>query len=105
MYILMFCFNDPAPPQIYTYGHTLPLHDALPIAARARHAVGALQVAGVGELPGQADGRVQAQLELVDQRAAGGPGWAFRSESHAASSVRGRIMSLDRKSTRLNSSH
>src|SRR6056297_819432 len=27
-----FFFNDPAPPEIYTYCHTLSLHDALPIS-------------------------------------------------------------------------
>src|SRR3546814_5382624 len=26
-----FCFNDTATTEIYTYGHTLSLHDALPI--------------------------------------------------------------------------
>src|SRR3546814_4824571 len=31
---LFFCFFiDTAPPEIYTYGHTLSLHDALPISA------------------------------------------------------------------------
>src|SRR3546814_14100766 len=28
----VICFNDPATAEIYTYGHTLSLHDALPIA-------------------------------------------------------------------------
>src|SRR3546814_6943606 len=28
---LFFCFNDPATTEIYTYCHTLALHDALPI--------------------------------------------------------------------------
>src|SRR3546814_11136252 len=30
----MFCFNDPATTEIYTYGHTLSLHHALPILHR-----------------------------------------------------------------------
>src|SRR3546814_8383948 len=30
-----FCFNDPATTEIYTYLHTLSLHDALPIFAGA----------------------------------------------------------------------
>ena len=38
-------------------------------AAARRQAVRALEVAGVGELPGQADRRVEAELELLDQRA------------------------------------
>src|SRR3546814_5755092 len=29
----MFFFNDTATTEIYTYGHTLSLHDALPISA------------------------------------------------------------------------
>src|SRR3546814_21193017 len=27
-----FCFNDTATTEVYTYGHTLSLHDALPIS-------------------------------------------------------------------------
>src|SRR3546814_15069155 len=30
-FMLFFFFNDPATPEIYTYLHTLSLHDALPI--------------------------------------------------------------------------
>src|SRR3546814_12921150 len=29
---VIFFFNDPATPEIYTYGHPLSLHDALPIS-------------------------------------------------------------------------
>src|SRR3546814_5760452 len=32
-------FNDTATTEIYTYGHTLALHDALPISARIRAGV------------------------------------------------------------------
>src|SRR3546814_15716054 len=31
--LLYFCFNDTATTEIYTYLHTLSLHDALPISA------------------------------------------------------------------------
>src|SRR3546814_17813152 len=31
--VLLFFFNDTATTEIYTYGHTLSLHDALPISA------------------------------------------------------------------------
>src|SRR3546814_19304739 len=31
--LLIFFFNDPATTESYTYGHTLSLHDALPIYA------------------------------------------------------------------------
>src|SRR3546814_17908782 len=36
MYVVtlsFFLFNDTSTPEIYTYGHTLSLHDALPISA------------------------------------------------------------------------
>src|SRR3546814_3532254 len=33
-YFLFFFFNDTATTEIYTYGHTLSLHDALPIYTR-----------------------------------------------------------------------
>src|SRR3546814_4534958 len=33
---LFFFFNDTATTEIYTYGHTLSLHDALPICASRR---------------------------------------------------------------------
>src|SRR3546814_11984251 len=35
MGLCMFFFNDTATTEIYTYLHTLPLHDALPICQRA----------------------------------------------------------------------
>src|SRR3546814_18273200 len=34
MFFLFFFFNDTAPTELYTYGHTLSLHDALPICQR-----------------------------------------------------------------------
>ena len=55
---------------------------------RRRQAVHAREVAGVGELPGQADRGVQAVLELVDQAAADGArgrGGSGRQESGHAS--------------------
>src|SRR3546814_11354164 len=35
-FLFFFFFNDTAPPEIYTYGHTLSLHDALPISRGAK---------------------------------------------------------------------
>src|SRR3546814_5333508 len=32
MAVVVLCFNDTATPEIYTYGHTRSLHDALPIS-------------------------------------------------------------------------
>src|SRR5690606_42061434 len=85
----IFFFNHPAPTAIYT----LSLHDALPIsgaehidAADARHA---------GELVAQADGRVIGEIEAVI--------FALRRTERHEHQDRGGF--LDRKSTRLNSSH
>src|SRR3546814_16733182 len=36
---MLFCFNDTSTTEIYTYRHTLALHDALPIYARTRRGV------------------------------------------------------------------
>ena len=52
--------------------------------AGARQAVDAGQVAGVRELPGEADGGVEAVLELVDERSDGGG--RRRDRGHATSS-------------------
>src|SRR3546814_4153490 len=37
IFLFFFC-NDTATTEIYTYGHTLSLHDALPICRAAQHA-------------------------------------------------------------------
>src|SRR3546814_12036165 len=39
--MMLFFFNDTATPEIYTYGHTLSLHDALPIYDLAEQRVAA----------------------------------------------------------------
>src|SRR3546814_11756128 len=99
LFIYFFFFHDPATTEIYTYCHTLSLHDALPISRCApsiidsvtRQAAGDQHLVVRGEaqpvaLPGR-----QAQHLL----AAGG------KESLGAGGLR----RADRKSTRLNSSH
>src|SRR5690606_42103687 len=74
--------NDPATPQLYT----LSLHDALPICVPRRNSNGT-------------------------NRAAPGPRGAGGSRAHASGSrggigrSPGRCLKIDRKSTRLNSSH
>src|SRR3546814_12660384 len=35
LYLIFFFFNDTATTEIYTYLHTLSLHDALPISSRS----------------------------------------------------------------------
>src|SRR3546814_6896795 len=51
--LIFFFFNDPAPTEIYTYLHTLSLHDALPISVRLvvdrrRHFRGRAMWLGIG---------------------------------------------------------
>src|SRR3546814_19370197 len=87
VYVLFCCFffNDTATTEIYTYGHTLSLHDALPIsaaphAARRNH----LRTRRQGEGEIVAAGVVQILIFapfVLD------------------------YLGTDRKSTRLNSSH
>src|SRR3546814_19843007 len=38
--VVVLCFNDTATTEIYTYGHTLSLHDSLPISGPRRSALG-----------------------------------------------------------------
>src|SRR3546814_5105421 len=62
---MYFFFNDTATPEIYTYGHTLSLHDALPIFPLA--GLRWLRVLRVGTL------LIRLQrLGLIDMR-----GWAI----------------------------
>src|SRR3546814_12311362 len=42
MFTVFFVFNDTATTEIYTYCHTLSLHDALPIWREQDHAVAAV---------------------------------------------------------------
>src|SRR3546814_20343252 len=88
----VFFFNDTATTEIYTYGHTLSLHDALPIS-RATQAKPGYRVVrpGTGK-PNLAD------LVRLPHRC--GP-----SNRLARWPYSGRPQSGDRKSTRLNSSH
>src|SRR3712207_7888202 len=80
--VCFFFFNDTATTEIYT----LSLHDALPILPRGGRRPGRLEV---HEGPGARDG--------ADRR--GGAGGAARGL------IGSTCLTLDRKSTRLNSSH
>src|SRR3546814_12293378 len=73
-----FFFNDTATTEIYTYSHTLSLHDALPISI------------------GRSMTRAGAQQRWITREA-----WGFYTKSKLS------IVTVygDRKSTRLNSSH
>src|SRR3712207_7838838 len=79
--ITLFFFNDTATTEIYT----LSLHDALPIYGDGRYVVRRQGTVGLGEV-----------MNLL--------GVVASDEIHAVS-VRPHPFSVDRKSTRLNSSH
>src|SRR3546814_18972336 len=115
-----FFFNDTATTAIYTYGHTLSLHDALPIDRRgARHLLGLLlEPTGAdvaltqdcslllerrdpGLLPGPVPDGDLAGVDAEPGRAAA-PAPAEQVEREGAVRV---DVAEDRKSTRLNSSH
>src|SRR5438552_8662343 len=81
--IVLFFFNDTAPPEIYT----LSLHDALPIFLRPRGAV---------------QGRSARARDHAERHAADADLWAHARRGPPR---RGRALGRDRKSTRLNSSH
>src|SRR3546814_10469490 len=76
------CFNDTATTEIYTYGHTLSRHDALPIsAALRRHAQSARRPYGAsardrGTSPRSLGSR--RSNSIVRSR------WAERSEEHTS---------------------
>src|SRR3546814_13332345 len=105
---MSFLFNEPATTRIYTYLHTLSLHAARPVSPG--HTPGQVAV-----LVSTASGAVLLAsdaahfFEQVDR------GWRFFAHSDAAQSDRSMRMPrararaadapLDRKSTRLNSSH
>src|SRR3712207_8560298 len=86
--LLFFFFNDTATTEIYT----LSLHDALPISG------------GVLEVVRDA---AEEERDVVQQLLGGED--AVRVEAHAARDpiepAPGELVALDRKSTRLNSSH
>src|SRR3546814_16380277 len=79
---VVFFFNDSATTEIYTYLHTLSLHDALPISAWRR--------------PWNARSRPATAAAQRRLRA-----WPWQTTGHSPRDP----VSADRKSTRLNSSH
>src|SRR3546814_20351726 len=89
--LFLFCFfNETATTEIYTNGHTLPLHDALPISER-RHPRASLLRPRDDEGAEARDGALRRPADPDAQRA--------RDDRRASMGER------DRKSTRLNSSH
>src|SRR3546814_11990384 len=92
LYVLLcFFFNDPATPAIYTYLHTLSLHDALPIYRTIRQRSKLDSEFGLPEQPCPAAESVR-NVPPPYRAYPGSRSWpAHRNQ--------------DRKSTRLNSSH
>src|SRR3546814_17602071 len=93
----VFLFNDTATTEIYTYRHTHSLHDALPISRW-----GVLQLVQ----------RRREAAEVMQDRWCRGYRHAHptrlpvrRYHQHRADANHGTTDLLDRKSTRLNSSH
>src|SRR3546814_12155763 len=98
---VFFFFNDTPSTEIYTYGHTLSLHDALPISAgvlsAAQKAQTEIRLAAFERMAGH-------QLVVVTTPSLGGKEIARYATDLASERGIGR-RGQDRKSTRLNSSH
>src|SRR3546814_16396584 len=117
----LVCFvNDTATTEIYTYGHTLSLHDALPIYVEHRDGDDETEIEPVGDIDmrfAPLDDRADEDDEIDDpddrQPQVDIPfGLGIFARFGDAHDVSGRgehqeelITPEDRKSTRLNSSH
>src|SRR3546814_17531287 len=93
-----FVYNDTATTEIYTYGHTLALHDALPIY---------LELAAAGSDALQRRGHIDRLHEAIVQHQAVEPLPQIVERTMIRLAHEGNVgdHDRDRKSTRLNSSH
>src|SRR3546814_15155547 len=94
-----FVFNETATTEIYTYGHTLSLHDSLPISVRA-------MVGGTDYVASNYNRATQA----VRQPGSAWKLFVYMAALEAGYKVDDQLVDepvtiQDRKSTRLNSSH
>src|SRR3546814_1684131 len=80
MYDMIFFFNDTATTEIYTYGHTLSLHDALPIWWNCTPTMGARRCAMPMITP-ESDTAVTARSAGSDS---GTTASEWRSEEHTS---------------------
>src|SRR3546814_10838875 len=77
--LFLFFFNHTAPPQPYTYGHTLSLHYALPIVPTFALLLARKFVAIVTEVVGTAKGIVSCDVGSREISSGGEPPWDFRN--------------------------
>src|SRR3546814_2297418 len=122
----IFFFNDPATTEFYTYGHTLSLHDALPICGKRADAARTMArrwaklvppLAAKGTLGAEHGHETGLCLALAfpdrvsKRRPADGADWAsvggrgFRLDPLSPLAREDWLAVGDRKSPRLNSSH
>src|SRR3546814_15176697 len=93
-----FCLNDTATTDIYTYGHTLSLHDALPILETfVSHVLLGIEERVIGERRREFHREIELAIGRPAARLAGAGDRAVGPEPNRRPQ--------DRKSTRLNSSH
>src|SRR3546814_15042845 len=86
--MFFFYFKDTATTEIYTYGHTLPLHDALPTSAAARLAP-APGLAAAAAQPPAVRPRAVARSAGAGAAAAAGPVVAQADRAPPAAGRRG----------------
>src|SRR3546814_15986871 len=98
----LFFFIDPATTEIYTYGHTLSLPDALPIAKAIAGLVAGLKGGERDQvlLGVTGSGKTFTVAHAVQQL--GRPALVLAPNKTLAAQL---YAEIDRKSTRLNSSH
>src|SRR3546814_18232946 len=103
MCTIFFFFNDTATTEIYTYGHTLSLHDAIPILVEALE--GREQGAAYAACAHNAHhgGVAQVGVHLIGGKA--NKAGKDLGQHGKNDDVGKRCAGGDRKSTRLNSSH
>src|SRR3546814_16983212 len=94
--VIVVVVNDTATTEIYTYVHTLSLHDALPISRRTSRR-------GARSGQHQAAGRPSRTWPRADTHSPRGLRPGLSRTRHYSDTVR--QSGGDRKSTRLNSSH
>src|SRR3546814_12111749 len=109
MFILFVFFNETASTEIYTYLHTLSLHDALPIVRTSlKIAEGNGQFGAISRLALLTAQRREKIAALRWAEVTNDGIWNIPTEEREkgnGGALQLPVAALDRKSTRLNSSH